>query len=240
MPLQTPPARGYAPWQRISNYDTGELYGDNTALGSNPIATPVLDVSRFAYLGGFTTLGGGQMLMALSWTLDAAATVGCGQRTIPLDTGIDLLTHRLPNLGPFVKVTWSPIVLDNNFQRKVVLFGTNRVHPLEFIPGSPTLIDLQNVAIAAGSTDFAYPSEYYAGPMQIGLYSSAGNTIATLEGLTPGGNWDILQQSPQITAGAWQTLLWVAPAGAWRLAIQKDATPGNFYAVAVPSTTGAS
>lgn len=239
-PLVNAPNRGYADWQRVDNYDSGQLYSDPGTSGAGSIATSVLDVSRYGYIAGYDFAAAGSFEAGFFWYIDAAATVGVGLRQFMLDSNItDDAQYRLPNMGPFLKVAWSTIGA-GPWTHRAELFGTNRVHPLELIPRSPVLIDQQAIAIAAGATATFYPSGYYSGPAQ--WWVETGTQVGSLrfQYLTTAGTWDILNELPSVAATSDGSGIAVVPSGAWRAQLTNEgAVSASFYLTVTPTMTGA-
>lgn len=238
-PLISAPNRGYADYQRVGNYDSGILWSVDTGSINVGISSPLLDVGRYAYLGG--TIAGllNQSQVSIFWYADAAATIQVGERFIQLHGQIlQPAQIRLPNLGPFVRINCN-ITGGANQDVQANVFGTNRVHPLEFIPVNPLVIDQQNVAIAAGVTANLYPFDYYAGPCRLWMLVSQ-TSQWQLQALSSAGVWELFDQQQGFAAFANVEQTLITPPGAWRLAVQNTSgTAGNYWAVVTPSTTGA-
>lgn len=238
-PLNAPPLRGYTDEQRVDNWDEGLIWSQNTTVGAGPYTSTVQDVSRYAYLGGVIGVGSSDASVSIIWYEDQAATIVLASRKFVLSHLItNLAQPRLPNLGPFVQITVTSLV-GANFSLLAKLFGTNRVHPLEFIPINPVIMSQQSAAIGASATVITYPIDYYAGPAQLVLEANVSiQPIAQFLDLS--GNWDSFWVVPPIAASVWTPYTLVIPPNAWRLEVaNQTAGAGLFSAILTPPTTGA-
>lgn len=237
-PIADSAVRGYPDMQRIDNWDSGLLFEDEATVRNAPIASPVMDVSRYAYLGGFDICQLIPVAVRAIWTADNPPTLPLGNRDFALT---DLITgnaqYRLPNLGPYCQLTYTPMAA-GNWRHTARIIGTNRVHPLEFIPDSAVLIDVQAQNVAAAATVTVYPTDYYAGPVQV--WSVIGQTsIVWLEYLAAGAVWHQLAQET-VAAAANSVVDWATPPGAWRINVKNTgAAAGSLFLAVTPSTTGA-
>jgi hypothetical protein len=214
------------------------LFSETAVVRAGNLTTPVLDVSRYAYLGGYDAVGTREVQVTFDWYTDSGGVNNCGTRTLVLSPSIvSPAQYRLPNLGPFVQVSYL-LLAAPNWLHTCVLFGTNRVHPLELIPSSPVLIDVQNAAIGATTTIISYPSDYYAGPIQVAAECSQAGTVS-INYETAGAVWDV-QDFYLLTAGAWLETTIATPPGAWRIAVRNTAAAaGTYYLIVNQSMTGA-
>ena len=218
-PLLSSPNRGYADWQRVENWDTGALWTPSYTNTGAENFSPVMDVSRSAYLAGWMQVSLGQVWLNPIWSLDAAQTVGLQSRNIYMDTAVqNPLQMRIPNLGPYVSFTVSKLGAAN-YTLNGVVFGTNRYHPLEFIPSQPYLIAHTNNALAANATNYYESSDYYSGPVYVNATSPLGFTFR-LEQLDIGGGYTALAVQPT-AANAVINQVFVAPPSAWRMGVQQ-------------------
>ena len=238
-PLVSPPARGYQPWQRIENYDSGALWSGNAqVINANlPIPQP-LDVSRYAYLGGYVSLSAGVLYLVLNYYADAAATVGLGARFIVIDSAINAPVQiRIPNLGPFVSGGF--VLIGASATVTWTIIGTNRAHPLEIIPAHPILIDQEGTNINAGATLTVYPGDYCAGPAHIrAVLSQAGGLYLDYETLA--GVWNVLTSAGLAAGGGFDENV-ILPPGAWRIRVQNTSGVAATLSLTVwPSLTGSS
>lgn len=242
MPIQNAPNRGYAEWQRIANYDTAPIF-ISALFNTAPTQTMTIqDVSRFAYLGGRDLSQTQPSTVTLQWFSDVASSSLLGNRTFQLSPLIqDAAQYRLPNLGPFVTASWSTLT-GANLNHTVTLIGTNRSHPLEFIPTNPILLDDQGASLAANQTVTLYPQDYYAGPLAMYFAPSVASDLA-LEILNASNVWDTFWSQPGATPVAGGSILdtsTVTPAGAWRVQIiNTTASAGTFSITLIPSMSGA-
>ena len=239
-PLVSAPNRGYADYQRVGNYDTGTLWTVDTGPGQTLVTSPVLDVSRFAYLSGHLTCNTNQCSCAVLWWADAAATISIGARVFRLSDQIGgTALIRLPNLGPYCNFQFTQAGAPT-FAIRTYVIATNRVHPLEFIPGNPVLIDQQTAAIGASSTSTVYPSDYYAGPVSVWYLPAYASGDVNIQVLTSGGTWDYIARLANSAAGSFLTTM-IAPPGAWRVIVSNNTAGASTYTLGVtPPTTGAS
>jgi hypothetical protein len=239
MPLVSAPNRGYADYQRVGNYDTEDIWSAQITNQAVEQISPILDVSRFAYLGLYANIGGspGNAFIVLEWYMDAAASNLVGTRVLSLATQISTYQSRIVNLGPFLIINVAP--MGGNLTGFFQAFASNRVYPLELVPVNPVLIDQQHIAIAANGTATLYPSDYFAGPMQVAFNAPSANSFAQVAYLSAGNTWDVTYSTPLIAAGVWSVANTVAPVGAWRVFIVNGTSAAFYYLIVTPSVTGA-
>lgn len=237
MGLSAPPQRGFTDFQRTGPWDSGILWQDNTLLSGATITTGTLDVSRWAYVAGLDSLGAGSAYATYSWYADSAASNLVGQMIIPLTANCGAAQLRLPNLGPFLKISWTA-PLAQQFSHQSVLFGTNRFHPLSFIPIRGMLVNSQGQAVGANSSIQVYPVSYYAGPILIQVDPTFASAEVVLQVMLTDASWvtgDILFPA----ANASSDYRTIAPFGAWRLnVLNNSAAAGTFGLVCLCPFTG--
>jgi hypothetical protein len=169
--LSSPPNRGYADWQRVENWDGPVLFEDVGRASAGDILSPILDVSRYAYLGGYDSVGNNNALVVFTWYADSAGLKPVGVREFTLSPSIgNPAQYRIPNLGPYVQIRWAEFPA-GAFTHTARVFPTNRFHPLEFIPSHPELIHAVNVPFAIGQNINFWASDYYGGPVQLHTWS---------------------------------------------------------------------
>lgn len=238
MPLLASPNRGYADWQRVENWDTGSLWTSSNGSVAGPVTSPAIDVSRIGYLAGYLGSSQNSFIALFAWYTDDGLGVPLGSRYIVCSS---LIGHdaqlRIPNMGPYLQVTLTSTT-GANFGYLARLWGTNRVDPLELIPNSPFLLDVQNTAIGASAIATLYPTDYYSGPISVWTHAANSNMATSLEVLDYQGTWDIVGQ--WTPAALNYDFIAIAPPGAWRILVQNLATSSSAYYLFVqPSMTGA-
>lgn len=238
-PLIGAPNRGYADWQRIGNYDSGvEWSATYTNTGVTEVS-PVIDMSRYAYLGGKVGCTLNTVLVTFLWYADAAATVLVGGRQFVLSAGIaNPAQLRIPNLGPFVQVTLAPIG-GANYTFNAEVIGTNRVHPCEMIPSQSTLLVVSGVTIPPGQTNF-FPSDYFSGPARLTTTNSGGSVTCTLMYRNVDGTDQPIEQFGVNPAATILSASILVPEAAWYLAVFNGAAAQAFSCWITPSPTGSS
>jgi len=235
-PLVTAPARGYTDYQRLENWDSGVVWVLPCALGNATIFSPILDCSRFAYVGGHVYDANNQHIETYSWYSDKDATVTLGQRSFVVNSNVTTAAQlRLPNLGPFLQVRLAAIAA-GLFQPCGALVFTNRPHPLEFVPSSPVLISRQVAALGAGATDTLYPSDYYAGPVSVWVQPSNAAFQFALKGADPAGT-DVFFDFRPLPVGN-STFNLVTPPGLWYVQVTNGGAAGSYYLSVRHPTTG--
>lgn len=230
---------GYPDGQRVANYDSPALWVDDPGLVTAQDRTsPILNVSRYAYLCGQFGETQSQSQVQITWYLDAAGAVAVGRRTFQLDFNIGLAQFRTVNLGPYVQVVRTATVFDATYGPESWVFASNRDYPLEFIPINPLLIDEQNVTLGAGASLTMYPLGYYAGPIQ--LWTDLGApSLVNMRCLVAGGGWHYIAQLGITTTPSQAVYEWVAPSGAWQITFENNgAGAAGFYLAVTPSLTG--
>ena len=235
-PIAAPPARGFADFQRTGPWDSGTLYDDPGTNLNGPASTGVLDVSRFAYLCGYDLALVLPVKVVASWS-DPSNSIGTtGQRVFTLSPNVQNFAQwRLLNLGPAVEVTWTPLG-GAAWNHTAAVFASNRDAPLEMAPIEPVVIDQDTVAIGAASTATVYPTDYYAGPVQVAVHAADAMTLI-LDYLNPAGVW---RQFYVLTlpAGGWQNVTALVPEGAWRARVTNAGGASTYDLKIVPSLTG--
>lgn len=236
-PLVAPPARGYAEWQRIANYDSNELIVFPFNPGGGIVQTGVIDVSRFAYLGGFVKAIAGDFSVQAIWFSAFNGGDIVGKRSIPLTSNINTeLQMRIANLGPYVQLTFNTIG-GGGYSGLCIAFGTNRIHPLEVIPEQQVVIDKQAAALGASASVTVYPLDYSSSPARM-LVSAGQAFTASLQYLTFPGVWNTYDQNSG-GAGAVLSVATLIPAGAWRLVVtNQSAIATTFTCTITPNVTG--
>lgn len=237
-PLVSAPNRGYADWQRLSNMDTGVLFNQVVAAQNAPPFSPIIDVSRYEFLGGQAFMSNGQANVRLQWYADAAGAVTMGQRSFQLTSQIPAAAQlRLPNLGPFVQWVWSAPGV-STFSGTVNLIATNRYHPLEFVPTSPVLFQLSGGAAPVNNTIYM-PNDYYAGPVSYWYNPAYSTGFLQLQWLDNQGNWQNIYSSVQTAANTETPGIAVTPPGAWRIVtFNGSGVASTHYIGVVQSQTG--
>lgn len=236
-PLIAAPNRGYADYQRVENWDSGVLISFSAASRNANLISSIQDVSRYAYLGGSMQETESQCSVLVQWFLDSNGTIRVGQRTFILTSLTTAIAQiRFPNLGPFVQVIVSPIG-GATYTSPMTLFGTNRVHPLEFIPRNQALFNMQVFALAVGD-NFFYPTDYYAGPVVVSYINAGAGQTVYHQILNPAGVWDYTEGHP--VPGTNYSYESIMPAGAWRIDLNSTGVVGGLRFSVIPSTTGAS
>lgn len=236
-PLLSSPNRGYADWQRVENWDTGQLWAFSANNINATQISPVLDVSRSTYLGGWLANSFNLCRFQANWFLDQAATVGVGERDFILSQNIPNAAQiRIPNLGPFVQITLG--ALGVNYSPQVEIFGTNRYHPLEFIPVWPVAINQSVVSIPANTTQTYWPNDYYAGPVSAHVQGQQAGQLQ-LWGYNQAGNAQQLDEYDP-AANAATSVKMVTPPGPWFVTVKNLSTTaaGLFSTFVTTSQTG--
>ena len=233
------PDIGYPDFQRVVNWDSPVLYSGSVTDETTYVQSGALDVSRYGYMGGYMQCYVGYCTVTLEWFLDQAMTTIVGQREFTLDQHIaNICQPKIVNMGPFLQVTFEAIG-NAPFTADWSLNATNRPSALEFPPIVPYLINAQDIVIGASQAVFDYPASYYAGPIMIGVYNTAGPGSILLQQLSLQGTWDYFDQYNNFAGSAWLRFNSVVPAGAWRVEFSNaEAASSNYYLTVTPSNTG--
>ena len=239
MPLLASPNRGYTDWQRVENWDTGQLWSYSFTNQLPGPQSPIIDVSRIAYIAGYVEATLNDCVLSPVWYLDAAGATMVAMRNIGLSASIVHPAQlRIPNLGPYLQVSINPAGAANA-SSDGVFFGTNRYHPLEFITRDPVLVEVNNANIAASGTNVYYFSGYYAGPFMLNFITTVSCYINP-EYLDASDTWlSIGTMQSAANARTFQPL--IAPAAAFRLrVVNTTAGAGVVTLSATPTVTGSS
>lgn len=239
MPLVGSPGTGYPDGQRLANYDSGPLWNFTMVASPNPQSSPVMNMQHFAAAGGYVLATVAQAVVTFTWYADALLVNEISAKTFTVDHNIPaaLGGFMIPNLGPFLQVTVTNIG-GNPYAINALVFGSNRISPIPWIPQNSIIIDQQAVAIGASTGVDVFPSDYYAGPCDVYYSLTQANTFF-IQGLNASGNYDILNGQNEV-ANSNSTFTFVAPAGAWKFRVGNDAAVAAAYTlVVVASLTGA-
>jgi hypothetical protein len=234
-----PANSGYPDGQRVENWDTQILYHDGGLNVNTSIQTGLLNVSRYAYLGGFDQAATLSLQATFLWYSDNVNFIPVGSRTFVLDSNINSRAqYRLPNLGPWATIVWTNIT-NGTPTHSSQIFATNREHPLEFIPAHVDLVNIQGSAIAGTTTQTVYSSDYYAGPVDVWFEAPAASWLLSFFYLDIHDNWVEFFQTPQSTAASDLQYKVVTPPGAWRVKVSNlNAAGGTYYLNVRQSQTG--
>lgn len=240
MPLISAPARGYTDYQRLGNFDSAPIFSaSGTNLNGVDEVTGILDVSRFAYLGGFDRVTNGRALVTLQWYADSAGAIPVGSRQyVLLNATLEIgnsMQYRVPNLGPFLKATWHQ--LSGTAFHFCQLLGTNRFHPLEAIPVNVQPITLNGIAQNPGSITY-FPTDYVSGPVFFAIQSNVASVQFVPQTFDRTGNSQTLFAITPVAA-AWTSFVLPIPLGAWQLTISVGGAAATIFAFATPSLSGA-
>lgn len=224
-PITQAPQRGYSDWQRTENWDTPTLFSQTHYNAANSFTTPVLDVSRFGYLGGVDTAFTNDIIVTATWYADAAATVQLTQRKWLLSASISGIQYRLINAGPFVTIKWQRVT-GGNLDHSAVLFATNRVYASEQIPDSSMQITANGIVVTTTTVTVLWPAYAAAGPASFYYSSSVTGTLFEIVGYpAAGGQYPIASATTtaSVTNGVVPVVL---PIGAWSANVLNPG-PGN-------------
>ena len=239
MPLISSPNRGYADWQRVENYDSGTLFTTFGYNAGDDQTSPILDMSRYACVGGYDINQSGPCNVLMTWYADAAGTVPLGSRSFQLSQLIIRpAQYRIPNIGPFLQIEWTQLGAGNLIHTCNII-GTNRQDPTIFIPYDSLMIDQQNAFLGANASQDTYPSSYSSGPHGVCVLANQ-NMLVTFITLSAGNTWDTFYQQ-LVTAGEKLVDTVVTPNGAWKANVMNEAANvTTYYLTAVASSTGSS
>lgn len=240
-PLVSAPARGYADYQRLDNFDSGILYSANSQATTTSINSPIIDVSRYACVAGSMGIGSNRCRVIFIWYADAAGSVSTGLRQMFLDPVNNGKTaFRILNQGSFVSLQIDAIPLLQVLW-SCQLFGSNRMGPLEFIPSGTWLINQQNIGIGGATTVSVPASESYAGPVEVAAWASNGNMQFSAQAYdNVSGNKTLITAWQQFTAATWTHVPFNAPAGYWEIAVNNLGAAGIYWLTVLPALTGSS
>jgi hypothetical protein len=238
-PIQEPPNRGYADWQRVSNYDTDLIWNITPVSGHAPIVSPIIDVSRFLALGGAIGEQQSSSLWTFQWYADDAGAIPVGARrfttTINISSGA---TVRIPNLGPWVQITIAPLT-GASFLPYVRLTATNRDLPIDFVPIDSQLIVRANQVIGAAASQDCWPETHFAGPIRIWGLPLAAGIVYSVQSLNTVAAFDIVDEI-RPAANVDFSITTVAPTSAWKVLVTNAGAATNYYLSVTPSLTGSS
>lgn len=214
-PLQAQPVLQLSAWTNISQMTRYPAVG-------------TYNVSSAKYVGGVIGLNPlgplSHGIVTFFWSSDAAGEQIVGVQGMNLSSQIVSLNQlKVPNLGPYLYLTYQPIIGPNALA--VNLFGTNIGTILPEWPGDTILIDEKNQTLAPETATAIYPCDYFAGPVRLSLMAPAGVTV-TLYGADLTDHFWPLES---LTNGSATT---ITPMGTW-LVVVSNATSGSItYTIA--------
>lgn len=236
-PLVNPPNRGYSDYQRVDNWD-GPILDQQTMHTFNaPEQSGVLDVSRYAYIGGsMTATTGTAYSFTANWYADQAASEFVGSRIFVIQASMGhQMQFRLPSIGPWLSMIWTPVTA--NAIRTNVIQATNRQHPLEIVPVTSILLTKQGVSIPATTTTRYFPTDYYSGPARVWVSGAGIVGFLGVEYLDTTNTWNPIDEMPLAAGDNRGTI--TTPTGAWRIYVDNTTASAQTVDVVVtPSTTG--
>ena len=229
------PDIGYPDFQRVVNWDSPVLYSGSVTGETTYVQSGALDVSRYAYMGGYMQCYVGYCTVTLEWFLDQAMTTIVGQREFTLEQHIaNICQPKIAHMGPFLQVTFEAIG-NAPFTADWSLFATNRAYPLEFVPVLSVLMDNVAETLTTGSSTDTYPGSYYAGTIQLTAYITNPPTRFTIESMDLQANWNAVayldsgtDNLPNFTA--------LVPDGAWRITLYNGSSTTSTTTFSVVSS----
>ena len=240
-PLAPSGTTGYPDWQRVSNYDSGILWSDDTGVTNATVQSPVLDVQRYALLSGLISCVTGQVLVTLQWYPDDTGSILNQLQTqefVMSALVAEPAMLNVLNLGPFVQVTLTAIG-GANYRVAARLFASNRQNPLPAAPIFPLMVDVPTQALGAGLTTKVYPLGYFAGPVQVFISVPAVTWGWGIEYMFTDGTWHSITGSGTGSTPLLSTQVLIVPLNAWRLSVTNaSGAGGNFSATITQTTTG--
>jgi hypothetical protein len=231
--------RGTPDWQRSVSWD-------GPAIDSYAPGTITTLQTRGPYyltswekLAGWAILQGGNAQWQIGFYQDVALTQFVQARGWVMANALaGPIYLSLPVGGPYAQLNVQPIGVST--QPTIHLFGSNR----ESISQAPTsfdfLVDLQATPIGGTTTSTFYPSQYFAGPVDLFFQPAAATQTVLVQVMSTAGTWDyIFAASPAASADVEQTL--IMPLGAWRVQVQNaNAAASTFFLTCMASNTGSS
>lgn len=179
MPTLGAGPRGYKDWQREENWDGPFVVQQSAVAHSGAFTTAMAQASRYGYLMGLVNVEEHSVLMTAEWFADVAGTEPLGHRNIVLNAAaVTPAQLHLTNLGPFVRLTFTPSGGEPTYKLTGRLFLTNRLTLPELSSANPVL--------ANGGITFGGAGEllwqqgiYFAGPVEA-LVFAEGASVAYL------------------------------------------------------------
>lgn len=239
MPLVPSPGTGYPDGQRLDNYDSGPLWNLGSVVDSTVKQSPVMNMQHFAAAGGYIISAAGICTCTMTWYADALLANIMSSKTFQLDHNVPATFGGMliPNLGPFLQVTCSPIA-GGAFGINALVIGSNRDSPIPWIPQNPVLIDQQSGSTPASGATQVYPSDYYAGPVWV-QYATGADTFVQLQYLNSAGVYDLQAEQRPATPFLFSGVM-VTPSGAWRVNVVNNTGAGiTWNLIVTPTLTGA-
>lgn len=207
----------------------------NVAHTTRYPAAGTFDVSDFPYVGGVIGLNPlgdvSHGVATFFWTSDASGLNIVGVQGMNLSSLIVSLNQlRLPNLGPYLYLTYQPVLGSNPVS--ATLFGVKSGMPLPEWPGDTILIDERDQPLAPHADTTWYPDDYFAGPVRLYLAAPEGVTV-TVYGA------DLLDQFWPLDALTNGSLTTIAPMGTWLVVVSNSTSGSVTYTVsATPLVAG--
>lgn len=231
---------GYADWQRVDNWDSPILREITEVERVGSFTTPIFNISRYGYIAGVIGAQLNPVNIEFGYAMDETFTRLAGFRSFVSSPNITRKANiRIPNLGPYCRITFNPLNAGQHWRENTIVFGTNRISPMEFFPSQALLIKKSLAAIGASETQTIYPTDYFAGPAQLFATCNKANFSLTLSVQQIGGS-DILTLDQAVPgAGAIVERSVLLPPGAWYVQVGNGTAEAGLYDLTVlASLTG--
>lgn len=203
-------------------------------------AVGTYDLSSYQYVGGTIGLNpavpsvgqpaaSGDLshgIVTFYWTSDASGLNIVGVQGMNLNSLIVSLNQiRLPNQGPYLYVTYKPVLGSNCLATN--LFGTNAAAAMAENPSDTILVDYRNQPLPPGAAVAWYPDDYFAGQARFYLDAPPGVTATIYGGDLADAWWPL----DSVSGGNSTTT--VTPMGAWLVVVENTTGGSITYSVSV-------
>lgn len=239
---------GYPDWQRERNV-TGVLFRSAgpttptipTELPESPIKESVnyLSMSRFRSIMGW--LGITEQIARVE--IESNRTTPRNTKLADTPPALTFFTSPsiggptpfcIPILAPYARILVTPEHEGTKYRLNMSAWGSDQVQPNLWLPPSTTLIPKTTKLIAAKSAMTLFPSNYYAGGVQVFIGNSQKVSTLVMEALTGFAEWVPIAQA-EFTALNTVVFL-TTPITAWRLTLFNfGAAEGELTLAVIPS-----
>lgn len=230
---------GYPDGQRVENADSPVQYQVVNQSTATQFTSGAIDVTRYDYLAGMMQSNVGQFRVLIGWYADQGLSIALAFRTFTIDSRVQNAGQfRIPNLGPWAWIGFYAISPAPSCELSTFIYGSNRVQPLEFIPMNPVLVFESNVSLPLSQSQNFWPTDYYAGPVNIIAYVTTSNWQITITAIHTDGTTRTVEVLNGSAASVWERFQSLTPPGAWYATMESIGAAGNGYLTITPSVTG--
>ena len=176
-------------YQLVTNWDPGAPTFSYTGAVAPPVQTPAIPCSQYSGIFFFLQAEPCLMQVELTWYGDAGLTEQMGSLSICSDgSNAGQFQAIIPNLGPYLQVTYSALPGSGGTEVTTYVILTNRTAPALLLSNSGLLMN-KAPALAAGAAATLYPNGYANALVQWLIFGGAEGVTVQWQTLTPAGSY---------------------------------------------------